>query len=542
MEIGKTRLALTASMLAMALALAGCGGGGSSGSVQATGPTDTGPTDTGGTDTGMNGGEKTALQTATELESMLDDFNVAQELKDAVKYSGMLNAEAVKGDSAMAAVNAGRVLAADMMVLNAITEADKVITDATAAKTAAASIEDETEKAAVIVLLDQALTNARKVKADAQAILDATGSGTLAEAVAAVRGPDKTDPMDATDASEAVAATVLTALGTIAVGTVGNDTPMDAIRHDAADIDAMTWAEIVGAGNVVTQRLSIGGDLMEVKATAFSGMKTSDTDLFATVPTNVPAAGANAALGIELDVSATHNGIMGKVFCGGADCSHDADGALTGSWYFRPDSETELYVADPDKAGSYMVATMYARYGYWLTYTSGDASSVSTYAAVGKTGSTNTASLNLIRPTSATEDVTASYSGNAVGIAVRNKMSGEFTADVSLTATFGQAIANSKLGGVISNFGGGVADPTWRIVLEDTALQADGSLISGNGVAYGGDEAGQWTAQGYGPAPVDHDGLSNTEPQNQRPEGFFGRFNAHFLDGGKAAGAYAARK
>ena len=93
-------------------------------------------------------------------------------------------------------------------------------------------------------------------------------------------------------------------------------------------------------------------------------------------------------------------------------------------------------------------------------------------------------------------DVTASYTGKAAGISVRDKTSGHFTANVDLTATFG---ASPMLGGTISGFDGKAANPEWNVMLADTAI-ADGS--SETGVAYGGTVAGAWTAQGYGPAPV----------------------------------------
>ena len=205
------------------------------------------------------------------------------------------------------------------------------------------------------------------------------------------------------------------------------------------------------------------------------------------------------------------------------------DGDLTGSWYFTPDNE-ELYVSDED--GSYMVATMYARYGYWLEYPNGEPTGIRTSAS----SPANMGDLNLAGEGDPVGDVTASYTGNAAGISVRDKTSGHFTAAVSLTATFGTA---PMLGGSITGFEGKAVDPGWTVVLKQTALGAtDANLTAG--IAYGGEDAGVWTAQGYGPTPVDHDDNGATDLVNQRPEGFFGRFNANMLDG-TVVGAYTTR-
>ena len=64
--------------------------------------------------------------------------------------------------------------------------------------------------------------------------------------------------------------------------------------------------------------------------------------------------------------------------------------------------------------------------------------------------------------------------------------------------------------------------------LQDTAIDTTSAAVA-DGVAKGSGQAGDWAAQGYGPAPVDN--------VNQRPAGFIGNFNAHFTDG-HAAGAF----
>ena len=355
-----------------------------------------------------------------------------------------------------------------------------------------------------------------------------------------------------------VATSVTTALGSITSdGGLSelNAAPMHATEMDNSSyIGAMTWAMIVGDDNIMMQR--IGASNAALPVTSIAGMDASAVDKSAT-PVLTATGGDNddgkwpdaTAAGTATTADGTtpgteYKGIPGAVWClgGTAGCSVNAAGKLVGGWYFTPSSATELYVANPDMAGMYMVATMYARYGYWLTFDGNEAATTLTTVGAEGHSTTNTASLNLIRPATATKNVTAEYSGKAAGISARGDNSGHFTANVNLTATFGADVTNgdSKISGFITGFSPGAhTDSSWRVTLEDATLDA---AAAGTGVAYGGAAAGAWTAQGYGPAPVDHDGDPGTTAQNQRPEGFFGTFNANFTGGGMAAGAYATRK
>ena len=262
-------------------------------------------------------------------------------------------------------------------------------------------------------------------------------------------------------------------------------------------------------------------------AARFASGDRMSADLAAT-GASPPANDSDSADGADFD--AVYNGIGGTVFCAADDCKTDADGNLTGSWYFTPTDGDELYIANPDEAGSYVVATMYARYGYWLTYDgNGDATAVNTFAST----TANMVDLNLAGEGDPVADVTAEYDGDAVGISETDGRSGGFTATVNLTATFGAA---PMLGGTISDFVGDAVG-NWTVMLEDTALNESATFAS-PGATYGGTAAGAWTAQGYGPAQTP---AENGNPAvNHRPEGFFGRFNANFSDG-SAAGAYATR-
>ncbi|MDE0345919.1 MAG: hypothetical protein OXI66_09080, partial [Boseongicola sp.] len=373
-----------------------------------------------------------------------------------------------------------------------------------------------------------------------------TGIDNLTEAVAAVTGGADADPMKTpADVGKAVAAAIQAALSSVdpAANADGTAAPDDAVlRNDVADIGAMTWAHIVGPENVMKIRRLDGGAVTQVDSISVSGSATAITAdgaiPAALTDTDDAADGTQVADGDYF--AAEHMGIPGTVFCASNDCVMATDGDLSGSWYFTPAQGMELYVAATGaNAGKYVQASQYGRYGYWL---SEDGSAIALHSALGsiETGAaaTNTANLDLGADDNG-NDVTAGYSGSAVGFSVRNDSDGEavasghFDADVSLTANFG---GNPTLSGEISGFTGNAVNSSWRVQLNQVNLSGTAVDVS-NGVASGGGAVGAWTALGYGPAQTQD---ANGSAVNHRPEGFVGRFNASFSDGA-AAGAYATR-
>ena len=472
--------------------------------------------------------------------------------KDALKYAGMLTAESVKGDSAMAVMNAQMILDAEMAANQAVMDADDALDAAMMAKTAAEGLpEDDAERAGAIAAAERAIEEAMTEKDAAQAILDknplqadgttpTTEVDSLRDAVAQVKDANKLAddyPMMPSAIGKRIAGEVMTAIAAATPGTNGTlaaDTPRDGIMNDAADIGAMTWAMIVGEDDVMMKRLgtidntgALTAGNAEVSVASLEGMTASAVTSTTLTDGTIDADGGTTP--------GNYKGIVGAVIClGGTDGCKVTDGKLGAGWYFSPASPMELYVANPDMAGMYMVATMYATYGYWLTYTDGAASGVTLYSNT----TANKANLNLGQAGTGDDatDVTARYSGSAVGISKRGDNSGQFTADVNLIAKFALA---PTLRGSISNFQGGAVGSNWSVILNETALNASASFDT-NGTTAGSGTPGVWTTQGYGPTPVDHDGDSTTDPQNQRPTGFHGRFSANFGDGA-AAGAYTTR-
>ena len=403
---------------------------------------------------------------------------------------------------------------------------------------------------------ERAIKEAMAQKEAAQAILDKTMTtpadtvDTLMEAVAAVKGANRLAegyPMMPAAIGKRIAGEVMTAIAAATPGTNGDitaATSMDGIMNDAEDIGAMTWTMIVGEDNIMMER--IGATNAALPVASIAGMAASAVDKTATAVlaadggTNsdgkYPDGTAQGTATVTGTPGTEYKGIPGAVWClGGMDgCSVNADGTLSAGWYFTPADADELYVMNPDMAGMYMVATMYATYGYWLTYTDGAASGIALYS--NNTGASTTLDLGQAGTGDDATDVTATYSGSAVGISKRGDNSGQFTATVNLTATFAVA---PMLRGHITGFQGDAVG-NWTVVLNQTALNATAGFDT-NGTTAGGGTPGVWTAQGYGPAPINHDGDDGTTPLvNQRPEGFHGRFSANFGDG-SAAGAYATR-
>ena len=517
-----------------ALGLAACGGGGGSSTVT-TMPEPAGPT-----------AESIKADAADAVTAAMAASRAAEQArKDAAKFAGMLTAEEVNGESTTAISNAEMVLDAEMAADAAVMAADGALQDATAAKAAAEALPaDDAGRAGAIAAAERAIEQATEQKEAAMAIVDepASMAGSLKASAATVKGANRLAegyPMMPAAIGKRIAGEVRTAIGTAVPGTNGAleaTTPRVGINNDSADIGAMTWAMVVGEDNIMMERIGNGNEALPV--TSIEGMDASavnpgEDDLSSAGGTNGKYDDATSTDATDIN----YKGIPGTVWClGGEDgCSVSAAGELVGGWYFTPTSTTKLYIADPDMAGMYMEATMYATYGYWLTYDENDAAiGITLHSAT--TAPTTTLDLGQAGTGDDAKDVTATYSGSAVGISVRGDASGQFTADVNLTAKFAVI---PTLRGSISNFQGNAVG-NWTAILNETVLDITNADFA-NGTTAGGGTPGVWTAQGYGPTPVDHDGDTETPDQNQRPTGFFGRFSATFGGGDAAVGAYTTR-
>ena len=507
---------------------------------------------------------------------------------NAVKYAGMLDVISVKGNSAEAAANAGKVLMAEMDANQAVRDAEAAQTAAESALAAATALEDSATKAGLVAALEAAVEYAKSQVTAAVAARDVNpmtsddppvvtpAVDSLAEAVAKVTGGENADPQGTPKSiGDGVAMAVGGALlptnttegsldGTAVRvthydGTSGSEVPADAPAiadrtYHTHNSPGMTWAQIVGEANVMDVRRFESSAIRQVKAMSVMGSMASDLAAAADTPlppdTDDVTDGIQNADGNSYD--AMYKGIGGTVFCAGSDCGRDADGNLTGSWYFTPDSTTAVFIENPDAtaraATPYVAHTAYVQWGHWLTVgVSPDGAGevrVHTYATTGA----NIENLNVGVATGCDPECTATYTGRAAGMSLHKTFdgngdqltidSGAFTARVSLTARFGTA---PMLSGTIDQFRGGPqVDTGWSVDLKDTAINTTTAAVA-DGVAKGSGQAGDWAAQGYGPAqtPADSSTTPTTPAVNHRPDGFFGSFNAHFTDG-HAAGAFFA--
>ena len=507
------------------------------------------------------------LAAIQRLENSVNPFAVAQQtttaanaaikaaadaVKEATENSGKLSVLKVKGDSAMAEANAQKVLAARDRVTKAVTDsttAQKNATDALAAVKDTDANADSVKKA---------LNAAIEVAKDAvEKTMENKDSDALKDAVKAVTGT--AGKMTPADHAETVAKAIAAALAPTSAadgsgiritdvannGELPNDTTDPGkTRVEKDDHMGMTWEEIVGSANVMDKRIVSGSSTTAVKASSVDektlGITTDNS--FATITDGMQVGT------IANDSVVTYKGIPGVVFCQGTDCKATEDNtantvALTGSWYFTPADEDELYQLNTT-TDLYAVETAYVNYGYWLTEdtTTGNVT-VHTYAlsaGAGTTAGTNYDVSTLNATGTTLTDSKATYKGDAVGISYMfstdtksavvdgSRKSAQFTADVELAATFGPA---ARLGGTVNNFKGDAVDSTWEVkFLESATNFTTGQIDDGTTTSTGQD--GIWDATAYG---------TETSSPTKRPAGIFGTFNAHFTNG-NAAGAYTTRK
>ena len=258
-------------------------------------------------------------------------------------------------------------------------------------------------------------------------------------------------------------------------------------------------------------------DLIAAAESAAAAQQTADRAALAALPADIESAKA----------AAIRTALEGIVNAPGATDPATARFARDGN------------LADLDEAAGNPVfarrpappseTALYADYGMWLEGT--DAAPV-LRTRMGLVDSGGTAGTVDLTTTDNGLAATATYSGTARGLSARTTgtgddattASGHFTADVSLSATFG---ASPTLGGTVRNFraeagqGGGHVGP-WSIDLPATGPRAGTGDIRNapfdNVGTDGHPTDGGWSAYAYGAADA-------------RPVGVYGGFQADFADG-----------
>ncbi|MDE0523891.1 MAG: hypothetical protein OXH79_18245 [Boseongicola sp.] len=400
----------------------------------------------------------------------------------------LIEAERVKADDAVAAIKA--IDTADM-------SADAMARIASILETAEASL-------AKIV-----------------AIQEAEGDGSLAMTVAGVKSGAAVDDSDSkiaqakADVVSAAIAAAIDATADAPASVASSGAPEGSIMH--AGMSGMTFAEIAGSARMATTKV---GD--------FSSDEAGTTAL--TALTGGTIGGTTAAF---------YKGIAGNLVCLSAACSADADGDITGTVEFVPTNPGWRYYLT-EVGGNYARQLNAATYGHWLTELEDGTTVINLHHESLSPASGDTA-LSWTRADDATEDVKASYSGDAMGYSHRTvgegddatTSSGEFTANVALSATFTDTASAASLRGSITGFAGGAhVNPAWHVTLGAATDPTAANTFTGtvpDGSPHGSHFAtdGDWVAHGYGAG-------------GKNPTGFVGAFDAAFGTEGEAAGVFQA--
>ena len=299
--------------------------------------------------------------------------------------------------------------------------------------------------------------------------------------------------------------------------------------------------------------LIVAGNIGMVKAAAFtapSGTTGTATLSFQQAVADDPSTTDTDESRDAAEVMGTFNGAMGTFKCnatGTAGCTvtMNAMGVVSAvsadnDWIFIPAVGAIVNVADGD----------YLHHGFWLKKTTAANGAVTYNEVETFAGSSVDATGNV-----STVLGQATYEGGATGVYVKNvynpdrtinmATSGHFTADVTLTATFGQVpvsatdttgtiapnLLNTVRGNIYSFMLSGGEDNMWGVALAGTIIPATGIA---SGTAKGGDGDGSFSATFHG----DVTEVDGVVPQ---PGSVVGEFNAGFSDG-SVAGAFGARK
>ena len=247
------------------------------------------------------------------------------------------------------------------------------------------------------------------------------------------------------------------------------------------------------------------------------------------------------------------HGVMGEYECtDSCTAGRNSDGefdTLTGNWQFTPTDGTSMVMGvDTDETYTY--------FGYWLRQTNPEdgPETVGVSTFTGGSGAARTVGeMGAVNCQGASGTCSATYSGKAAGKyavktlttrgAIATLHTGQFVADVDLTANFGgdtiAALNAHKISGTISNFNDAADSMNriehWSVMLgtadTDDATANTGDTTGMHGDVASGDRKGMWTHQFYN---------SPTEA-TMPPLDVTGTFDAHWTDG-HAIGAYGAVK
>ena len=261
-----------------------------------------------------------------------------------------------------------------------------------------------------------------------------------------------------------------------------------------------------------------------------------------TLPVNQPASQGQTDKINEGEFEGTFDGASGTYECVSA-CTVMTDSkgkisSITGELQFTPDAGETVSVPDND----------FMHYGFWIKKSEKDGvttyDEVQTFAGHSMSETTNYA--NVV-------DGSAKYEGGAHGVYTYNtfnadssvdaRSAGTFTADVALTAYFGEQSSvaqdkHNKLEGTVSNFELSGGEPNkWELTLRSSGnANISNSASFTDGVAsVKGQEPATWSASFHGDGAAVTGDNGTVAP----PPAVVGEFNGNFANG-SVAGAYGA--
>ena len=326
------------------------------------------------------------------------------------------------------------------------------------------------------------------------------------------------------------------------------------VAGQALDVDSSTGVE--ATGDEVDNALAITEDTTLTGAPNANLMFARSTmDGTLNYTQDNPVAGEPATVGVDEGLhDGTYNGAEGTYRCVGTDActvTFNAKGQVIGNsanWVFIPDKGATSDVDDAD----------YLHYGFWLKRTTDSDGNVE-YNEVETIAGSSVAATGAI---AAGVAGSATYEGGAAGVYVNDVLnpdgtparstSGHFTADASLTATFGQVqvsdtvtdgtIAANMLNsitGTIDEFvlSGGESN-TWSVALSGDIDATDGTF---SGMAKGGVGDGSLSGTFHGTATASTATATLEENTSVYPHSAVGEFNAGFTNG-SVAGAFGVRE
>jgi len=237
--------------------------------------------------------------------------------------------------------------------------------------------------------------------------------------------------------------------------------------------------------------------------------------------------------------SGSYNGAAGTYVCTHAAAADGCtsrnageDGVILsgGTWKFTANPGEKAYDSD----------TKYAQYGWWLnTGAAGGSTAPQVGAWYEITGDSSL--LNIDNAVGS-----ATYEGKAAGQAAlynsratSGNVGGAFTADVTLTASFGAADAGGKLKGSITDFKIGDHEPDWTVELMEKDISTGTKSVAVGKMttkwSLGEDDknagkSGDWQASFYDQTGANH------------PKGVAGGFHSDYGTDGSMVGSFAAEK